>query len=51
MYEFLKSRMEVDVLRLQNMTYETSNKEATESIKVGFEPTLFHKNQNLSLAP
>ena len=35
MYEFLKWRMEVDVLRLQNMTYETSNKEATESVKSG----------------
>ena len=35
MYEFLKWRMEVDVLRLQNMTYETSNKEATQSVKSG----------------
>ena len=35
MYEFLKWRMQVNVLRQLNRTYETSNNEATEFVKSG----------------
>ena len=47
MYEFLKWRMQVNVLRQLNRTYETSNNEATEFVKSGIWTHALSEDQEL----